>query len=461
MDLEVSHPVLRGRPPRWINNITSGLLYRRNTVSDVIELRKRLPFMRGNYVILTVRMVVGQICRSMVFPYASLLILAVGGSTSHVGVVNSLRPLAGLLVFPVAGYLTDRRGRVRLMAAAGYLSAFTTLIFVFAPSWEWIALATLLQGFAVLQFPPSSAILAESLEPQYRGVGVATMSTLGNLFAVASPYMAGVITESLGNELGVRTLYAIYMLSFIINNFMLRYLTGAEPEGDPGELPSFTAILREVYGGLPELIRGMPREVKALSVVTGLAFISNSLTAPFWVVYATEVVGVSNVDWGLILFIESIIKIGLTIPAGMVADRYGRARTLTAAVMVSLVSLPSIVLATGFTHVLLVRVGAALAVALYIPASTALMADLVPRRMRGRVMSAVGRGSVMVGATGGGTGGPGMGYFYTVFVVAGSVLGGVLYSVDPSYPWLGVLAACVVQLVFVALFIRDPEEREH
>jgi MFS family permease len=427
----------------------------------LMELRRRLPFMRGNFVILTVRMVVGQICRNMVFPYASLLILAVGGSTSQVGVVNSLMPLAGLLVFPVAGYLTDRRGRVRLMAAAGYLSAFTMLIFVFAPSWEWIALASLLQGFAVLEFPPSSAILAESLEPRYRGIGVATMTTLANLFAVFSPYIAGVITESLGNEVGVRVLYAIYMFSFIINTLILRYLVGAEPEDDPGELPNIAAILREVYSGLPDLIRGMPREVKALSVVTGMAFISNALTAPFWVVYATDVVGVSNVEWGLILFIESLIKIGLTIPAGMVADRYGRARTLFAAVLVSLASLPSIVLATSFTHVLLVRVGAALAVALYIPSSTALMADLVPRGIRGRVMSAVGRGSVMVGATGGGTGGPGMGYLYTFFVVAGSVLGGVLYSEDPSYPWLGVLAACVVQIVFVILFIRDPETREH
>jgi MFS family permease len=425
------------------------------------RLRRRLPFMQGNFVILSFRVIVGQICRSMVFPYASLLILAVGGSTSQVGVVNSLMPLAGLLVFPVAGYLTDRRGRVRLMALAGYMSAFTMLIFVFAPSWDWIAVASLLQGFAVLEFPPSSAILAESLEPRYRGVGVATMTTLANLFAVASPYIAGVITESLGNDVGVRVLYGIYMFSFIINTLMLRYLSGAEPEGGPGELPSVAAILREVYGGLPDLIRGMSREVKALSVVTALAFISNALTAPFWVVYATEVVGVSNVDWGLILFIESLIKIGLTIPAGMVADRYGRARTLFAAVLISLVSLPSIVLATSFVHVLLVRVGAALAVALYIPSSAALMADLVPREKRGRVMSAVGRGSVVVGATGGGTGGPGMGYLYTVFVVAGSVLGGVLYSVDPSYPWLGVLVACVAQMVFVALFIRDPKEREH
>ena len=56
-----------------------------------------------------------------------------------------------------------------------------------------------------------------------------------------------------------------------------------------------------------------------------------------------------------------------------------------------------------------IRLCAAIAVALYVPATSALMADYVPRNMRGRIMSAVGRGSTMIGSTGGGAGGPGRG----------------------------------------------------
>ena len=51
-------------------------------------------------------------------------------------------------------------------------------------------------------------------------------------------------------------------------------------------------------------------------------------------------------------------------------------------------------------------------------------------------MAAIGRGSTLIGATGGGTGGPGMGYLFTVPVMTASVLGGHLYSINPTYPWI-------------------------
>lgn len=72
-------------------------------------------------------------------------------------------------------------------------------------------------------------------------------------------------------------------------------------------------------------------------------------------------------------------------------------------------------------------------------------------------MAALGRGSMMVGAAGGGTGGPGMGYLFTVPVVAASVLGGLLYAVNPVYTWLSLLAATLLQVFVLVLFVRDPD----
>jgi len=75
-------------------------------------------------------------------------------------------------------------------------------------------------------------------------------------------------------------------------------------------------------------------------------------------------------------------------------------------------------------------------------------------------MAAIGRGSYMIGASRGGTGGPGMGYVFTIPVMLASILGGVLYSMNPSYPWIFILAATIIQVVSIALFIRDPEKAE-
>ena len=80
--------------------------------------------------------------------------------------------------------------------------------------------------------------------------------------------------------------------------------------------------------------------------------------------------------------------------------------------------------------------------------------------MRGSVMAAVGRGTALIGATGGGTGGPGLGYLFVIPVMISSLVGGVLYEMSPGYPWYFVAVATIVQFLCVLLFIRDPEKAQ-
>ena len=413
--------------------------------------------MSGNLRVLTVRQSLGMFFRRMVVPYASLFIIEVGGTSSQVGVVNSLRPLAGLLMFPISGYLTDRTSRVRLIALAGYFSAVTMLLYVFAPSWEWIALGSLIQGFMVFQFPPTSAILADSLSPGNRGTGIAAMNSIATGFSLFSPYIAGMVLEALGVSVGMRVMYGLLASSSLVSALLVsRYMVDTREVVGYDELPSVGAILRETYGGIPELVSGLPRSVKALGVVILMGFIGNAVSSPFWVVHVVEEVGLSSLDWGLVIVLETILKTLFIFPAGVLVDRYGRTRSLLVSLVIALFSMPLMVLAEGFYHVLFIRLAVAVAGALFTPACMALMADYVPSEMRGRVMAALGRGSVMVGATGGGTGGPGMGYLFTVPVMAASILGGVLYDLSPAYTWYCLLAATLVQVVVLVLFVRDP-----
>ena len=424
-------------------------------------LQNRFAFMNANLRVLTVRLALGMFCRSMVLPYFSLYILAVGGDTAQIGLVNSLRPLAGLLIFPISGYLTDRTGRVKLIAVAGYLSALTTLLYIFAPSWEWIAFGALLQGFMVFQFPPISAIQADSMDLENRGMGIATMNTLANAFAIFSPYIAGILLERYAIGLGMRLLYALLALSQAINaTLVLKYLRETVVIEKTNTTHNIRAILKEAYGGIPDLIRSMSQSIKALGLLIGMALIAIGIAGPFWVVYVTEVIGLTSIDWGIILLFEAVLRTTLAIPCGMIADRYSRTTTLVAAVSLTLIFFPSLILAKTFIHVLVIRLGIGLAGALFIPSSTALLADSIPRDLRGRMMAAIGRGQVLVGSVGGGTGGPGMGYLFTIPVMVASVVGGLLYSLNPMYPWLCILGTTIIQFISVILFIRDPHTAE-
>jgi len=403
----------------------------------------------------------GRFFRSMVMPYASLYVLALGGESSHIGVINSLRPLAGLVMFPLAGYFTDRAGRKKLIALAGYLSAATMMLYVFAPSWEWIALAAFLQGFMVFMFPPTSAIIADSLAPENRGIGVATMNTLASVLGMFSPYIAAILIEIYGTAPGMRILYALLAGAIAAGaTINLRFLKETASKGEKGPPMSVSQIFRDVYGGIPSMLRQLPVSVRALGIVVILSFMANGVATSFWVIYAVEEIGLSTVDWGLILFIEAALKTIIYIPAGVLVDRYGRARSLMASLLFSLVSIPMFILAGDFYQVLVIRLAVGVANVLFIPACSALMADSVPRDIRGRVMAALGRGTVLVGATGGGTGGPGMGFLITVPVMVASLAGGVLYAANPVYPWFFFLFTILASIAVAGLYVRDPKTAE-
>ena len=96
------------------------------------SLRNTFRFVSGNILVLSVTGMLGNTARRMVLPYVSLYILALGGDATIIGLVNSLSPLAGLVIFPIAGYLAQEVGypvmyRISAAAATIGLAVFLAL----------------------------------------------------------------------------------------------------------------------------------------------------------------------------------------------------------------------------------------------------------------------------------------------------------------------------------------------
>jgi MFS family permease len=427
------------------------------------SLRDALRFIQGNNLIFAVTDLLGNFARGMVLPYVSLYILALGGDATQIGLVNSVRPLAGLIMFPIGGYITDHASRVRLVALGSTFSAAIVLIYILAPSWEVVAVAALLQGFAVFPFPARSALIADSLPPGDRGRGIAAQNAVSWGLAIFAPYIGGVVVDAYGPNTGLRALFGVMMLFYILSAVIqIRFLkeTTVHPRNEKRlAVSDLRGVLRDAYGGIPSMLGQLPRSLKALAGVIVLSFMATAVAAPFWVLYAVEHIGLSSSAWGLVLLVEMILKSVMFVPAGVLVDRWGRTSSLLTALLISLVFTPLFVFAPGLTAVLLMRIAIAVAFAIGIPACSALMADIVPRDIRGRVMAALGQGGIIIG-TAGGVGGPGVGFVTIVPLMIASLAGGYLYVWNPASPWFFATIATAIAVILMVLFIRDPKQAE-
>jgi MFS family permease len=288
------------------------------------------------------------------------------------------------------------------------------------------------------------------------------MNTISNSLAIFAPFIAGMVIEKYTANLGMRILYGgmfiIYLGSTLIQH---RYLRETSPTPrQPLKIAALTQALGQAYGSIPALIKQMSKPTKALAWVILLSFLANGVASAFWVVYATEQIGLSATKWGLILLVEAVVRLFSFMLAGLLVDRWGRRKVLLAALLISVFTQPLFILLKSFTAILLIRAATAVAFGLAIPACTALMADLVPRNLRGKMMAAIGQGGLMIGPAGGGAGGPALGYLFIPPVMIASLAGGYLYTLNPAYPWLFSLVTTVLSIFLTVFYISDAQSAE-
>jgi MFS family permease len=327
-----------------------------------------------------------------------------------------------------------------------------------------LAVAALLQGFVVFQLPARSVLIADSLLPEDRGRGIAAQNAIAWCLTIFAPYIGGVVVDSYGSEAGPRALYWVvlsaYVLAAVIQVRFLRETTTQAGNGKRLALSDLGDVLRDAYGTIPSLLKQLPRSLKALAVAVILSHVATSVLGPFWVLYAMDHIGLSLSEWGVILLVELVLQSAMFVPVRVLADRWGRTASALTALSISLVCTLSFVFALSFVAVLLLRIGIAVAYAIGLPASSALMADIVPRDIRGRVMAALGHGGLKIGVTGGGVGGPSVGYVAILPLMLASLAGGYLYAWSPASLWFCAAIATTLSIILIVLFVRDPKQAE-
>ncbi len=162
--------------------------------------------------------------------------------------------------------------------------------------------------------PAIDALIAESTSVEHRAISYGTFRMMTLMPMIFTPFIGGMITDSLGVYGGVRLAITCTLIVAWFNVYIRwRYL---EDTYSSEHASSRLDALKE--------IRSVPRPIWTLIVVAVFASLGLRVASQFMAVYATQIVNLTKTQWGLIMTTVGIISTLLTIPSSIWSDRAGR-----------------------------------------------------------------------------------------------------------------------------------------
>ena len=407
-------------------------------------LRGDNAVLRGNFLLITVSWVILFAAQPIPETYASLYYLSLGADAFLISIIGFVGSIAVALVQFPGGYLADKHGRRRLIVSMTFGLAIGSLFFIFAPSWHFILIGSLIQNFCSIYGPALMAMVIDSLPPQNRGAGYSLQSVITTLVLLPAPLIAQYLVVTFNFDLGMRVGYTIVASAYFAIALLRLRLTETLPLNAETVKPNFITMLKNYPKYVKEGVyvwRKVPKSAfnlfLAIIVANGLVVSCQA----YFVVYATSVLSITLEQWAII---TAFRYLSIAIPgilAGLSMDVMGRKRFL---ILGYLLYIPGMLLFVyaDFYLMLLAFFFFGLGNLLQLNSYQVLMGDLVSRNLRGTVTGC-------------------MQFFMFIMQAGMQVLVGVLYAfVYPQLPFLLLAAAAIPLSLFVFWKVHEPTIRE-
>jgi MFS family permease len=405
-------------------------------------LKTEFAFIQGNILVLIIASFFTSFSEAIVNPFYSLYLRGLGASPFVIGLMGSLGSAIISLMRLPGGYIADKYGRKKIIFTMTYGISLSYLFYTIAPSWEYILIGLVIGRLSAIYFPAFRALEADSLPPEHRGRGYATISVLPRVFAVFSPTIAGLLVERYGLVPGMRIGFGLLTLCYFISA-TLRMLLLKETLENPKKI-DYGDLGRDFVHSVTSISqtwRGLDKNLRYFIISMLVSTFSGPFHWTFQALYAKDVIGISNLQWGLVGTASLVAGLVAGIPMGRLADKIGKVRSLIIAWIPWFIFVPLFILTRNFNTLLSLFVFNSLGYALFSPAYLALQGDMMPRESRGRIMALFGM-------------------LRNLVIIPSSSIAGYLYELNPVYPFIINLILEIGAFLILVLIVKEPERRE-
>ncbi len=254
---------------------------------------------------------------------------ALGASALAIGVFGALKDLLDAVYQYPGGAVADRIGSQRALLLANTLAMAGYAVYWCAPllphGWPLIfAGVFLVMAWESFSLPATFALIGQSLPQGKRAAGFSVQSTLKRLPVLAAPPLGGWLIVRYGSVDGIRAALAITFVLAAAALAVQKNLYRALPPFSTPEASAVGASDRLPGGGLFARYKSWPLSLRRLLMADILARLAEGTSEIFLVLYVMDVAGLSAVQFGSLLTVQTITAIVVYYPAGRLADRWGR-----------------------------------------------------------------------------------------------------------------------------------------
>jgi len=326
--------------------------------------------------------------------YPLFLVMILGVQDMKVlGFIESLALLAGLLVRPVAGWISDQRGRLRFIWGGYVCLSLSRILQGLAQVWWHLVPSKMLYELGRgVRNPAREALLAESVPQEERGVAFGLLQSMDTAGAILGPLLglgifAFLLREGLSLEGAYRGVFLFAALPTLASiGLALTQLREVRPVREIGEAGPEGGAERADLG----------RALLLFTIISCL-FSLWAVTENFMLVSGAQILNIQAGEIWPVVILYWFINVTFAptaVLAGRLSDQYGRKPFILISFLVLAALTIFFAFAGNFWQVGLLFALHGVYQGLLKPSQTALVADLAPPRARGE---ALGRYAMWVG----------------------------------------------------------------
>ena len=350
---------------------------------------------------------------------------ALGAPVMAIGLYGSLRDfLDGVYQYP-GGWIADHFGRRRALTLFVSVTTVGYAVYWLAPTWPWIfAGLVLVMAWSSMASPTLFAVVGDALPRERRAMGFTVQSILRRVPIVVAPTLGGVGIEALGVRGGVRAGLLVTIVLAILTLVVVARV----------DVP---VVVQHAPTNISGVWRSLPATFRRLLTSDVFIRTSEGLVDVFLILYATNVVGITASEFGVLIGVQMATAILVYIPAARIADSAGRKPFVIATFLAFSLFPLAVVAARSFVTLVLAFVVGGLR-EIGEPARKALIVDLAQPHLRARSV--------------------GLYYLIRSLAIAPAAsIGALLWKVDPTLPFY---AATGIGLVGTVVFALTVDERQ-